>query len=375
MKNKEKNKINKKILIIIGIIIVLILIILFLIFGRNSSYTITFDTNGGTNIASIEVKNNEIVKLPDSPTKEGYTFAGWTNEEGKIITKGTKLTEDITLKAEWISNDAKTITANFDTDGGNEIDNIVIEEGKIIMLPVNPTKEGYTFLYWVLEDGSFITENMIVSSDINLKAIWLKNGAKTSTITFDSDGGSNVGSIIVENGKVIFLPVNPTKEGYKFVGWVDENGNAITKDLIVDKNITIKATWIEAYTCPTGCTPIGDGSTCSKVTTANIIKAGSCPSGTETIDKFCSSHIKDEDNGIFCKDNPTGYCVAYSSRYTIYGDSCPSGYFKYTQRESLGALYGCVKKYSKTTSDSCPSGYTKDGSTCKKTQTLKCKAN
>ena len=41
----------------------------------------------------------------------------------------------------------------------------------------------------------------------------------------------------------------------------------------------------------------------------------------------------------------------------------------------MGALYGCVKKYSKTTSDSCPSGYTKDGSTCKKTQTLKCKAN
>ena len=141
------------------------------------------------------------------------------------------------------------------------------------------------------------------------------------------------------------------------------------------ENITIKATWIEAYTCPTGCTPIGDGSTCSKLTTTNIIKAGSCPSGTETIDKFCSSHIKDEDNGIFCKDNPTGYCVAYNSRQTVYGHSCPSGYFKYTQRESMGALYGCVKKYSKTTSNSCPSGYTKDGSTCKKTQTLKCKAN
>ena len=61
MKNKEKNKINKKILIIIGIIIVLILIILFLIFGRNSSYTITFDTNGGTNIDDIVLAEGKTI--------------------------------------------------------------------------------------------------------------------------------------------------------------------------------------------------------------------------------------------------------------------------------------------------------------------------
>ena len=70
---------NKKVIIIIAIVLILLLIILFLIFGEKGSYTITFDTNGGTEITSIEVKNGEIVKLPEAPTKDGYKFVGWTN--------------------------------------------------------------------------------------------------------------------------------------------------------------------------------------------------------------------------------------------------------------------------------------------------------
>lgn len=63
------------------------LFILFLLFGINRSFTITFDTTGGTEISNIEVKNGEIISLPNIPSKEGYTFVGWTNQDGNKCTK------------------------------------------------------------------------------------------------------------------------------------------------------------------------------------------------------------------------------------------------------------------------------------------------
>lgn len=384
-KKDKKRKIDKKTIIIIVLILILLLIVLFLIFGRKGSYTITFDANGGTEISSIEVKNNEIVTLPEAPKKNGYKFVGWTNEDGKIITEGTKVTEDLTLTAEWISNKAKTVTTKFDTDGGNVIDNIVIEKGDNILLPVNPTREGYIFVGWLDKDGKIVNKNIKVSSNITLKAQWIKKGIKTSTIKFNTDGGTNVENIIVEKGKLIMLPTNPTKEGYAFAGWVDENGNAITEGTIVNKNMTIKATWKQPYDCPSDCTPIGDGSKCTKTTTKDLVVYSGCPTGTETIEKFCSSHKKQisigfgedqfyETVGIMCDNNPKGFCVDYKGRYTIASDSCPSGYYKYTEIEGLGAAYGCAKKYDKGGSG-CPSGYTKNGNKCTKTETISCKAN
>ena len=121
-KKDAKTKIDKKTIIIIVLILVLLLVILFLIFGRNGKYTITFDTNGGNEITSIDVKNNQIVKLPEVPKKDGYKFVAWINENEKVITKGTKVTDDITLKAEWVRDDAETITVEFNTDG-NETEN------------------------------------------------------------------------------------------------------------------------------------------------------------------------------------------------------------------------------------------------------------
>ena len=380
---KAKKKKGKVILILI--ILLLLLIILWLLFWNNRSFTIVFDTNGGSLITNIEVKNGEAVKLPEAPNKEGYKFIGWVNENGKVITNGTKVDRDLTLKAEWVSNKAKTITAKFDTDGGSEIDGIVIEKGKNILLPVAPVKEGYIFVGWVDSNGKLVAGNLIVNSNITLKALWVEKGTKTSTIKFNTDGGNNIDSIIVENDKVILLPINPTKEGYVFAGWVDENGNAVTKDTIINSNMTIKATWKEPYTCPAGCKPTGDGSKCTNTTTTDLVKYTGCPSGTETIEKFCTSHKKQisigfgedqfyETVGIMCDNNPKGFCVDYNGRYYVTGDSCPSGYYKYIETEGLGAVYGCAKKYDKG-GTGCPSGYKKDGSKCVKTETIKCKAN
>ena len=216
--------------------------------------------------------------------------------------------------------------------------------------------------------------------------MWIKKGAKTSTIKFNTDGGSKVGNIVVEKGKVVLLPVNPTKDGYVFAGWVDENGKKVTKDTIVDENMTIKATWKEPYTCPSDCTPIGDGSKCTKTSTTDVVVYTGCPAGTETVETFCSAHKRqvaigfDEDMtyetaGILCSGNYSNFCVDYDGRYTTAASSCPSGYFEYVQSDSgLDAMTGCAKKYDKG-GRNCPSGYTMDSDKCIKTETISCTAN
>ena len=356
-KGKDKEKGKNKITIILTIIILLLLfIIIYLAFIRERTVTITFNTDGGSAISAIEVKNGEIVELPEAPKKEGYKFVGWSNKEGNIVTKGTKVKKNITLKAEWISNDAKTITAQFDTTGGNLIDNIIIEKGKIILLPINPTREGYTFIGWVDSNGNIVTSNMVVNSNVILKAIWVSNDAETVKLNFDTDGGNVIKGLIFEKGKGILLPIAPTKTGYVFSGWVDGNGNPIAKDTIITSNMTIKALW-KAYSCPAECTPIGDGSKCTKEKTTAMVNKTSCPSGTILYNTWYGS-------GKFCiklstkVDANIRQCDTWDAAEVIYKDS-------------NGKMW-CVKTVKKTTTKGCPSGYTKDGNTCKKTETLNC---
>lgn len=353
---------KKWFILLLLLLFIAILIILYLLFGMTKSFIITFDTNGGSEINNIKVKDGEIVKLPETPVKDGYTFVGWTNEEGKVITKGTIVTDDITLKAEWISKDAETNTIEFDTDGGNEIDNILMENGKIILLPIDPIKEGYIFICWVDENNNFITKDMVITKNIILKAIWMKKDAKTVTINFDVDGGSNIESIVVESDKQIILPINPTKEDYVFVGWILENGEDVTKDYIIDKNITIKAVWKEPYTCPDNCTPIGNGSKCIKEVTTNMKTSTTCPKGYTLYNNLCLD-ITNKYHAVSIDTSPYWKCNSTNE-------------YMYSQNDGVGGAYmWCAKKTSKVTTKSCPNGYTKSGDICIKEETISCEAN
>lgn len=354
---------NKGVIFLIGIIVILLVIILLLLFGCEKSFTITFDSNGGTEISNIEVKNGEVVKLPENPTKEGHTFVGWTNEKGNVITKGTKVNEDITLKAEWVSNDKEISKIKYEVGEDVLIDDIVVEKGNKILFPVEPIKKGYIFIGWLTEDNILVTKDIVIDKDIVLKAYFIKEGIDTKTITFNTDGGSIIDSIKVENGKVIIFPSNPVKEGYVFAGWVDGSGKEITKDTVVNENVTIKATWKKPYTCPDKCTPIGDGSKCTREVTANMVNKTTCPSGYKLINGNCLD-VKNQYHANPIEHSPWWSCN--SSSEVMYTEIDESG---------MGALMWCAKKGNKTTTKACPSGYTKSGNICKKTETIKCKAN
>ena len=395
---KEKKKSNKLVIILIIIILLLLLLILFLLFGKKS-YTISFDTDGGSLITDIKVENGEIVTLPSEPTKEGYIFTGWTNEEGLLITEGMVVIDDLSLKANWIDEDSKTVSVSFKSDD-NEVIKLTVEKNGTIIIPVSPVKEGYTFVGWLNSDGKIVTGTTKVSKNIELTALWIKNDIETSKVTVDTDGGNNIGNIIVENGKVISLPTNPVKPGYVFAGWVDSEGNKITEKTVINGNITIKATWKQPYTCPSNCTPSEDGKTCTREVTTEKTTVMGCPSGykqingkcldtnnqilpdvketcsdgTTPVNNLCMNQKRKADSGYDCVGKEyyeDGYCIMTST----YTNVCPSGYYLYTEVENMGAVDWCAKKVDKVSSIGCPSGYKESGNICKKTETVKCTKN
>ena len=193
-----------------------------------NQYTITFDTNGGSEIAPITQDYGTEITAPDKPTRKGYTFKGWDKEIPK-----TMPAENITVKAQWEINQ---YTIAFDTNGGSEIAPITQDYGTEITAPDNPTRKGYTFKGWDKE----IPETM-PAENITVKAQWEIN---QYTITFDTNGGSEIAPITQDYGTEITAPDNPTRKGYTFKGWDKE-----IPETMPAENITVKAQWeINQYT-------------------------------------------------------------------------------------------------------------------------------
>ncbi len=93
----------------------------------------------------------------------------------------------------------------------------------------------------------------------------------------------------IEEGETIILPVDPTKDGYAFKGFVDLDGNSITKDIGVSKDMTLKAVFVKPYICSKDCIPIKNESKCSKVVTTNMTSKSTCPNGYSPKNGKCLS--------------------------------------------------------------------------------------
>ena len=195
---------------------------------NTNKYTITFDTNGGSEIAPITQDYGTEITVPDNPTRKGYTFKGWDKEIPE-----TMPAENIKVKAQWEINQ---YTITFDTNGGSEIAPITQDYGTQISAPDNPTRKGYTFKGWDKE----IPETM-PAENIKVKAQWEIN---QYTITFDTNGGSEIAPITQDYGTQISAPDNPTRKGYTFKGWDKE-----IPETMPAENIKVKAQWeINQYT-------------------------------------------------------------------------------------------------------------------------------
>ena len=134
-----------------------------------NSYTITFDTAGGSAVAPITQNYGTAITAPTNPTREGYTFIGWD----KAIPV-TMPAENMTITAKWKVN---SYTITFDTNGGSTIAPITQDYGTAIAVPANPTREGYTFIGW----DKAIPQTM-PAENMTIKARWKDSEKPTGEI-------------------------------------------------------------------------------------------------------------------------------------------------------------------------------------------------
>ena len=122
-----------KIGIAIGCILFLIALIVICIFLKNTTYTITFDSNGGNVVESQTLNRGDKAVKPIDPIRSGYRFIGWYLGE-KQYYFDVEVKKDIKLVAKWEKKEnIKTVTVSFDTDGGTKISDIEVEKGEKIL--------------------------------------------------------------------------------------------------------------------------------------------------------------------------------------------------------------------------------------------------
>ncbi|MDR3236685.1 MAG: InlB B-repeat-containing protein [Prevotellaceae bacterium] len=219
-------------------------------------YTVTFDSNGGSAVASIGGirKGQTVASLPANPTKASHIFEGWFTDNTTFatpFTTATAVAADITVYAKW----TPTYTVTFNSNGGSAVASVsgLLSGQKLASLPANPTKAGNVFGGWFTDNTTFTTQfttATAVAADITVYAKW----TPTYTVTFNSNGGSAVASISgIEHGKTVSSIPTPTKANSVFQGWFSDNGsflNVFDATKPVTANITVYAKWKVWLTAP-----------------------------------------------------------------------------------------------------------------------------
>ena len=331
-------------------------------FGDPITYNIKYDLGEGgtaTNPETYTVESEAITLT--NPVKEGYIFTGWsgtglTGENNMTVTipKGSTGAREYT--AHYMAKNNYSVV--FDTNGGTAINGRtdVKWTDKVLENITDPTREGYTFSGWKCGDTSVgadttyailaVNENV---SEIELTAQW---EAKNYTVSFDTNGGTAINSRtdVKWTDKVLEGIIDPTREGYTFIGWkcgdteVDETTNY--SDLAVNdtvSSIELTAQWIENIVpaAPTGTISI-DGhswdSFNSNITfdrffkTTKTVEITASESGTVTIEYLLSDRaltVDELDEAVFTKYDEA-FSLDLNHEYVIYARlTDASGYVTY----------------------------------------------
>ena len=206
-----------------------------------NQYTITFDTDGGSEVAPITQDYGTAITAPAAPTREGYTFTGWDKTIPATMPAG-----DMTITAQWTVNQ---YTITYDLDGGTaegNPDTYTVETDAFTIK--NPTRPGYTFTGWsgtglTGEDNLTVTIPKGSTGNRSYTAHWSLN---TYSITYDLNGGTASGnptSYTVESATITLN--QPTKTGYTFTGW---SGTDLTGEDNLTVTIPAGSTGDRSYT-------------------------------------------------------------------------------------------------------------------------------
>ncbi len=168
-------------------------------------YTVTYNTDGGSAVASASVLNGKTLKTPADPAKDGFVFLGWYTDstlKTPFAFGSAAVTGDMTLYARFApkSADAKEYTVHYDLgyDGATLADAATV--GGKLYDAATPARDGYTFVGWWLSDtasGKKLTSRFVgaeekdatvFTEDTTLYAVWQKADAATATPAVSVNG-------------------------------------------------------------------------------------------------------------------------------------------------------------------------------------------
>ncbi|CDR31241.1 Pectate trisaccharide-lyase precursor [Acholeplasma oculi] len=206
----------------------------------DSSYQVIFDPNNGSQTFTILVLEGNQVLEPSEPTKSGFRFIGWYLGD-TLFDFDQTIEGNITLIARYDEIIAEDfITISFDSDGGSEIDDVIIEKNTTLENILVPTKEGYMFKGWY-KDDVLVDLSYVFQTNTTLLAHW-ELIIQTYRITLETNGGNHLDDIILESGQKLEISV-PVKEGHIFIGWF-LNDVKFDMNQVITSDITLHAKWI-----------------------------------------------------------------------------------------------------------------------------------
>ena len=211
---------------------------------NTNKYTITFDTNGGSEIAPITQDYGTVITAPEAPTREGYTFIGWDKE---IPT--TMPAENITLKAKWkdiekptgeiiigtnkwreflnkltfglFFKDTQEVTINASDNSGTVFVSYLVTNRDLSETELGSlVYRAYDEPFLIEPNGEYIVYAMLVDESMNITYL------RSDRITLD-----NVRSVIggIENGKT-YCEAQTVTIDEKYIDTVTVNGTKVTLD-------------------------------------------------------------------------------------------------------------------------------------------------
>lgn len=139
---------------------------------------------------------------------------------------------------------SKTVqyTISFDSIGGSPVKSQTITEGDVVSKPEDPSKEGFTFVEWQLENTTY-DFNAAVTQDFTLTAFYkINEGIETVLVVFDYQNNGLIKNVTIAKNTSMFEPPKPEKAGYVFEGWFyqDKKFDFTTN---IDSNIVLTAKW------------------------------------------------------------------------------------------------------------------------------------
>ena len=224
--------------------------------GSDGLKVVTLDLGGGTLGGSSEdiqiiVKNGESFTAPSAeglPRPDGISEDAqlyWSDENGNCYKPGDTVPADVFMLS--ITGDYEVIYLPGTYGTGSAVTDMKPHNNILTLRGALFTRAGYTQVGWSTVDGGekvYGFEDVYTQNEaLTLYPVWNTN---KYTITFDTNGGSEIAPITQDYGTKITAPDNPTRKGYTFRGWDKE-----IPETMPAENITITARWKDTEK-PTG---------------------------------------------------------------------------------------------------------------------------